>query len=435
MKLRPGKLILILLVPALVYGALKGIMYYNAKSTVDEFVKTASAQADIRYSDISTDLRGAVTISGISVQPLGFEDTIGVDSLRFASDDPLFFVRGSKFLPGEVTLPTSLSYSVSGIQLPLSSDILAGAAKEAGADPCAQGLDIQPELLKKIGFSELAVDLDGSYRLDETSRTLEIGINMDLHDIESMQLAATMNDVDIETLSQGGAPQFSLGRMSFSVRVSPEFGRQALKTCAMGSDATVQEWSGILAEQALAQMEQQGLSLGMGLSNAVREFYRDWGEFEIVAAPAQPVGLLSLMFLPPDQLADTLSLQMSLNNQPITDTSFRLQQPEGKGLAALFGGEQPGAGAGAKARTQPRRILVKRSYESVSVAQIGNYVGQQVQLKPRGQPMREGLLHAIGDGEVEVRQTLHGGKYSVHVALKEIESLKVLTRREVSQAQ
>jgi hypothetical protein len=436
MKLRPGKLILILLIPALVYGALKGIMYYNAKSTVDEFVKTASAQADIRYSDISTDLRGAVTISGISIQPLGFEDTIGVDSLRFASDDPLFFVRGSKFLPGEVTLPNSLSYSVSGIQLPLSSDIFTGAGKEIGADPCTQGLDIQPELLKKIGFSELAVDLDGSYRLDETSRTLEIGINMDLHDIESMQLDATMNDVDIETLSQGGAPQFSLGRMSFSVRVSPEFGRQALKACAMGSDATVQEWSGILAEQVLAQMEQQGLSLGTGLSNAVREFYRDWGEFEIVAAPAQPVGLLSLMFLPPDQLADTLSLQMSLNNRPITDTSFRLQQPEGKGLAALFGGEQQGTGAGgAKTRNQPRRILVKRSYESVPVAQIGNYVGQQVQLKPRGQPMREGLLHAIGDGEVEVRQTLHGGKYSGHVALKEIESLKVLVRHEVSQAQ
>ena len=352
MKLRPGKLILILLIPALVYGALKGIVYYNAKSTVDEFVKTASAQADIRYSDISTDLRGAVTISGISIQPLGFEDTIGVDSLRFASDDPLFFVRGSKFLPGEVTLPNSLSYSVSGIQLPLSSDIFTGAGKEVGADPCTQGLDIQPELLKKIGFSELAVDLDGSYRLDETSRTLEIGINMDLHDIESMQLDATMNDVDIETLSQGGAPQFSLGRMSFSVRVSPEFGRQALKACAMGSDATVQEWSGILAEQVLAQMEQQGTGAG-----------------------------------------------------------------------------------GAKTRNQPRRILVKRSYESVPVAQIGNYVGQQVQLKPRGQPMREGLLHAIGDGEVEVRQTLHGGKYSVHVALKEIESLKVLVRHEVSQAQ
>jgi hypothetical protein len=435
MKLRPGKLILILVIPALVYGALKGIMYYNAKSTIDEFVKTASAQADIRYSDIATDLRGAVTISGVSVQPLGFEDTIDVEAVRIASDDPLFFVRGSKFLPGEVTLPNSLSYTVSGVELALSSDILAAAGTQAGADPCAQGLDIQPELLKKIGFSQLTVDLDGFYRVDEASRTLDIGMNMDLHDIESMQLAATLNDVDIETLSQGGAPQFSLGRMSFSVRVSPEFGRQALKTCAMGSDATVQEWSGKLAEQALAQMQEQGLSLGTGLSNAVREFYRDWGEFEIVAAPAQPVGLLSLMFLPPDQLADTLSLQMSLNKQPITDTRFRLQQPEGKGLAALFGGEQPGAEVGAKSRTQPRRILVERSYESVSVARIGEYVGQQVQLKPRGQPMREGLLHAIGNGEVEVRQTLHGGKYSVHVPLKQIESLKVLVRRQVSQAQ
>lgn len=436
MSLRPGKLILILLVPVLVYGALKGVLYYNAKRSVDDIVNATSHMADIRYADITTDLRGAVTVSGISIQPMGFDDTIGVEAIRIASDDPMFFIRSAQWQPGESAPPKSLSYVVSGVHLPLTSDILQEmdrvATGEGASDPCAEGLDIHPALLRKIGFSELALDLDGSYRLDETSRTLDIGMNMDLHDIESMQFAATMNDVDVETLSHGGAPQFSLGRLSFSVRVSPEFGRQALKTCAMDSDATVQEWSGIVAEQVLAQMQQQGLSLGSGLSNAVREFYRDWGEFEVVAAPEQPVGLLSMMFLPPDQLADTLSLTMSLNNQPITDTSFNWQRPEGQGLGALFGGEQ--AGGRAKTRARPRRILVQRSYESVSVGQIGDHIGQQVQLKPRGQPMREGLLNAIAEGEVEVLQNLHGGKYSVHVPLGQIESLKVMVRREVSPA-
>jgi hypothetical protein len=36
----------------------------------------------------------------------------------------------------------------------------------------------------------------------------------------------------------------------------------------------------------------------------------------------------------------------------------------------------------------------------------------------------------VGDTEAEVQQALHGGKYSVHVPLSQIESLKVLVRRE-----
>jgi hypothetical protein len=430
MNFRVGKLFLIILVPALVYGALKGILYYNAKSTIDEVVRTASHQADIRYSDIETDLRGAVTVSGISIQPLGFEDTIGVGAVRFASDDPMFFIRGSKMLPGEVSVPNKLSFHVSGVLLPLSSDIVQATAaeKRTASGSCDEGLQVEPGFLTKMGFTELRLDMEGHYRLDETARTLDVGMNVDLHDIESMEFAATMHDVDVETLAGGAAPQFSLGRMSFKMRVSPEFGRQVLKTCAVATELTVDQWSTILADNALEKMRQEGLSLGNGLSNAIRQFYRDWGSFELRAAPSKPVGLLSLMFLPPDQLANTLGLQMRINDELIADTSFDWQQPQGQGLAALLGGEQPEAANGSQAKQ--RRAVVHRSYESVAVRQIGQYVGHQVQLTRRGQPMREGRLSAVGKGEVEVQQALHGGKYTVHIPLDEIESLKVLVRRE-----
>ena len=424
---RSGKFLTILLIPALAYGVLKGILYYNAKQSVDDIVDATAHMADVRYDGIDTDLRGAVTVKGITVQPLGLEDGVAVDSIRIASDDPMFFIRGADWQPGEGAPPNSLSFRVNGARMPLSSEMLAASGGPAAGDPCTQGLDIQPELLQKMGFSDLTVDLDGHFRIDEDSKTLDLGINMDLHDIESMEFSATMNDVDVETFTQGGAPQFTLGRLSFAMRVSPEFGRRALEVCA-GSESTPEEFSALLADQVLAQLQAQGLSLGRGLSGAVRDFYRDWGEFELVAAPPQPVGLLSLMFLPPDQLADALSLRLSLNKQPITDTSFSWQQPEGQGFAALFGGEQPAA---AENKARPRRILMRRQYEGVAVSQIGEYVGQKVQLKPRGQPMREGLLHRVSSGEAEVQQIVHGGKYSVHVPLGQIESLKVLMRREV----
>jgi len=436
MSFRPGKLILIILVPALAYGALKGILYFNAKRTVDDIVTNTAHMADIRYRDISTDLRGAVTVEGVRVQPLGYEDMVGVDSIRIASDDPMFFIRGGQWEPGgDAAPPNSLSFHITGMQVPLTSDLIratrtpnrAMGSESSGA--CEQGMEIQPEFLSKMGFTELTMDMDARYRLDETTRTLEFGMNLDLHDIESVEFAATMTDVDVQALSQGAAPQFSLGRASFKMRVSPEFGKRALKTCAVGTDSSVDEWGRILADTVLEQLEQQGLSLGYGLSNALREFYTDWGEFEVVAAPSQPVGLLSLMFLSPNQLADTLSLRMSLNGENITDTSFTLQQPQGGGLAGMFGGQQ--SGGTVSAAKKKRRVMVRRSYEGVPVKQIADYVGHQVQVKPRGQPMREGLLRAVKDGEVEVQQALHGGKYSVHVPRSEIELLKVLVREEI----
>ena len=81
---RSGKLILILLIPAMLYGVLKGILYYNAKTSVDDIVAATSHMADVRYDGIDTELRGAVTVKGITVQPLGIDDTVTVDSIRLS---------------------------------------------------------------------------------------------------------------------------------------------------------------------------------------------------------------------------------------------------------------------------------------------------------------------------------------------------------------
>lgn len=430
---RSGKFLLLLLVPAAIYGGLKGVLYYNAKQTVDDLVSAASYQADIRYADITTDLRGAVTVSGVTVQPVGYADAIKIDAVRIASDDPLFFIRSADWRPGEDKPPEMLEFAINGVHVPLNSDFVTstfGSAAEGQDAACAQGLQIEPGMLRKLGFDDLDMDFDGYYRLDPAQRTLSLGVNMELRDIESMHFTATLADVDVQTLAQGGAPQVSLGDLKVALTVSPKFGRQALKECAIGTEMTVQEWSTVLAERAVEQFEGQGLSLGYGLRNALRDFYRDWGEFKLVAAPAKPVGLFSLIFLPPERLAEALSLQLSLNDQPIGDASFTWHRPDAQALSALFGAEQ--ADTSNKAASQPRRILIRRDFEPVPVGDIGRYVDHKVTIKPRGQPLREGVLKRINDGEAEVEQSLHGGKFTVYVPLRDIESVQALVQREIS---
>jgi hypothetical protein len=211
--------------------------------------------------------------------------------------------------------------------------------------------------------------------------------------------------------------------------VSPEFGRQALKACAIGSELTLEQWQESLAEKALQQFELIGLTLGSGLQQAVRDFYRDWGQIEIVAAPREPIGMLSMMFLPPEQLFDALSLRLRVNDKLVTDTRFSWHKPDANALAALLGQQQPEVTAQAPQR--PRRIVVRREYEKVAVAELGQFMDHRVRITPREQPQREGVLKSIKDGVAEVEQTLHGGKYSAYVPVADIAEIEALVQREI----
>lgn len=431
MVFRPGKLLLIALVPVALYGAAKGLMYYKAKTAMDDIVAAASNQADIRYAGIATDIRGAVTVEGITVQPRGFGDRVDIDGVRLASDDPLFFIRGWDWQPGQAEPPDHLSLQVNGLRMPLDSELFAeyASAGEAAGEQCANGPSINPGLLKKLGFSELMVDFGGHYRLDKTNLTMDAGWRMDLKDLQSVELSVEMSDVDTQTLSQGAPPQMNLSGFRVAVDVSPTFGRQALKACAIGTDLSIEQWSERYAEQFIGNLATQGVSLGSGLQRAVHDFYRDWGTIEIVAAPAEPVGLLSLAFLPPDRLADVLALRLFVNEQLVTDTRFTWDRAEAPGLSALFGAvpeKQTG-----KPKAKPRRIIVRREYEKVSSADLPSYVGKFVRIKPRSQPLREGLLRRIANGQAEVEQTLHGGKFTAYVPVAEIDSVEALLQHQV----
>lgn len=166
------------------------------------------------------------------------------------------------------------------------------------------------------------------------------------------------------------------------------------------------------------------------MADAVRRFYRDWGAFEVTATPSEPVGLLSLMFVPPDRLVQTLNLRLRLNDKPITDTAFTWVGPKAGGLAAIFGQQQSEAVA-----PKPKRIIVRREFERVPPGDIRRYLGYDVKIKPRGLPQREGELMRIEDGIAEVEESLYGGRFTVYVPLRDIESLEVLVQRRLDSHQ
>lgn len=445
MRLTAGRLLVIALVPVVLYGAIKGVMYFNAKRAVDQMVEQASGQADIRYGGIRTEVLKAVTVEEIRVQPVGSDAEITIDRVRLHSDDPWFFITKGDWQPGRDAPPKSLGFDIGRLSMPVTEDLTATVGTRGAIAPgspaddapagCDGGLQVDGPLLEAVGIERLVMDADGGYRIDETERTLYVETRFELAGIQSVEFEARLTDIDMEALAQGAPPNINLARMKTAFTVSPAFGRRALEACATGNPATPEEWSERLAEQALQGLRMVGMTLGPGLERSLRRFYREWGEVEIVASPAEPVGLLSLAFLPPDRLFDALGISVSVNDRVVTDTSFTWQQPDASALAALLGQGQQGGPADQSARA-PRetRIIVRRDYEAVPVGQLARYRDHHVRIVARNDPQREGVLKAIVDGVAEVEQSLHGGKYSAFVPVGEIESVSVLIERRVEPA-
>jgi hypothetical protein len=397
-------------------------------------VQSAASHADVRYGSISTEVRGAVTVHDIEVQPLGTDHVVSIDAVRVSSSDPLFFIRSGEWRAGQDAPPDGLGFDVRGIRIPLDSALLQ-QVEGASESPCASGLNFDPPLLRQIGFTEMRMDFDGSYHLDRESRTLEFAINAGLQDIQSTQFSATLANVEPDGFGRATPnSDLSLARVSLGMRVFPEFGRRALAACARAADSeeTLEVWGERMAEQAIAQLEMVGLVLGRGLREAVQSFYQEWGEMRLVLAPEEPVSPLALMLLPPERWAEALSLRLTINDRLVTDTSLRWEQPDAETLAALLGrGGDGQAETGAAAPRGPTRIVVRREFEPVRVGDIRRFLDHQVKIKPVGQPVREGVLRRVSDGQAEIEQSLHGGKFTAYVALREIESMQVLIEREV----
>ncbi len=448
------KTLILLLLPLGIYALAKGVFYFNAKQTVDRFIAQAQPGAQITYSGLDTDLGGAVAVNGIEIRVADIDISVQIEQLGLITGDPWFFIGGGEWVPGESSPPESLQLSLLGLNVPLDEHSVAAWTKQAEHqaallgqkldDPCAPSgqNQIDLRLLRKIGFTALNVDFDMNYQLNPLSRRLTAGMNMDIHNIESMEMQVEFADIDPETLRGGAMPEINLASISMSMNVDKAFGQRMMKACARQRGESLAAYTESSIKQVHENLDQQGITLGEGLSNALRDFYQHWGEISISARPAEPVGLLSLLFLPPNQLTERLGVNLKLNDNPLADIRFQFDSSKNRNpFAALISGAGEGleddASSAAFKKPVLKRYAIKREYKKIDVSALSGYLAEEVRIKPSGQPLREGRLVAVKLGEAVVEQRMHGGAFSAHIPLKKIETVEVMfkTRTEIKKGQ
>ena len=280
-----------------------------------------------------------------------------------------------------------------------------------------------------LGLHDLRMNGEFGYEFDAIDGRLTARMAFESPGIESGTLRLELTDVSPETL-RGAASIPQLRALAASVHVDPAFGNKFALVCGKRNNMDPDIFKAALLAEQIGLAERAGLTLGPGLRLALQVFFDEWGEIKFGLKPAQPVGLMSLVFLPPDRLADTLNVNLAINNTYINDLSFTYEAPTGgdASLGTLLGRAPPPG----KGPPPVRRIRYETYWVDVAPKRLPSFVDREVRLHSSGQPVREGALSALTGGTAEVQQRVHGGRFTAYVPVSTISRAEVQLRREVA---
>lgn len=427
------RLLMILVVVALVaYAALKGAVYFQLKSELDRLSALLAPFAALKYDGIESNLQGSVAVTGVSVTPAGAPVGIQIERVELRGE-------GTRFLLGLLAgfkpeqPPPRLAISIQRMRAPLGSGYLDYWRSAAPVpDLCSLGGLLGQTQIERLGYRQRVADGRLRYELNPQTGGLTLQLDYSLDDLAGLSMEATLANVagtDSATLPV-------LERFSLHYRIDSDYMNQALRYCAGEVGQEPEAFiDGLFALSSAAMGKQLGFIPGPGLQAALRHLISRPGELLITALPDSGLTPADLQQATPGELVERLGIRVSVNDQPVTDLSFRTPQgnvPSG----ALFGEMAPtlsGDGeADAPVAAAPRP---RARFMDTPVAQLRRYLGRNVRIYASDWPdAQQGILIALQNQQLELEQRMYGGKMTLYIPLAKVRRAEVWRREQVDAA-
>jgi len=411
---RPIRTLLIaLVVLGIVLAVLEGIMYFRVKQTLDDMALQMRPRAVLGYEGIHTSLTGSLAINGISIRPRGLPDPIHADQVRLEGLDPLYILSGKM---DRSNPPERLRFTLRSLRFPLEGAnfrqlqrLMAEAATEQGitqAEGCSTGDMLDPALLKSMGVRELVADIGFGYRWNKESKTIAADLITELRGMQSMEAGLSLTNVTLPGDQQMPGTMPLLAGLNLELRVEPEFGRRYIETCAERRNLRADVFRQDLLGNVTDMLGALGISLSAGLTDGLAAFYRDWGDVHFAAQPKNPVGLMGLLMMSPDQRLDALGLELKVNDRWISDIRVDWRKPAPRRSDA------------------PKTEEYREEYRNVPLAELGNYLHYKVRIHTED-GVRQGVLESIVAAGLALARRVHGGTFTVYVPQDTVERAEV----------
>jgi len=429
----------VLLIPLIVglvaYGGIKGYLYFKVKEGLDRMAALSAPFVTLKYGGIDTSLKGVISVTDIKLTPVGAPVSIDIDRAELKGRGVEFLLDVAAGFKMEQP-PERLHLLVSRIRIPLGSDFFESFGLDASGKShamCSLGGILAQTGIEQLGFQQLIADAGLRYEYDQRAGEINLYSDYALAGLASMRMEMGVSGVSQPgAMMTGAAPQ--LGRMAIRYQVDQGYMQRVIDTCATQAGLDRAAFVNTLfIDDNLHYTKNLGFIPGQGIRFILRHLITQPGELRITLSPDGPVNPGVLAAYKPQDLLRVLGVEVSINDQPISDLSFTL--PDGtRELSSLLGNQldsaQDQTTSGETTRAPPsKRVRVR--YITTPVDQLSRYLGRDVRilLNDRDAP-QQGVLIAMKNNQLDVEQRLHGGKMTVYIPVQKIKRVEVL-RREV----
>lgn len=163
------------------YGCLKGYLYYQITSELDNLIKSAGPFVQIEYQSVSTQLLAkSYSIHGVTIKPPNNQEPVSIDTLTFYGAN-FFAPQSAWFDEFDLSSNQYAAVSIKGLQFSLDEVMIHPAM--------ARGPNIAE--LTSLGYDEVNTDLFFSISTNAETRELSLKFDQFNQEMFGLGLKAT----------------------------------------------------------------------------------------------------------------------------------------------------------------------------------------------------------------------------------------------------
>lgn len=439
MRLLKFILVVFVVAPLLLYGAVKVYLYYQLSEYMDRVSARSNPFVNLEYGDVSTSLSGEASVHDLRILVMGTDDVVEINKVTYNTPNIWYLLRDL----GEIDnnqVPMSLHLSIQGLSMDLYGDLtdkMEDAINNINLDLigvntlCGGRLFIGPREYRDMGYDEIVVDGDIGY--DADSITQEIALNMDftVRNMGTVHLSTIINGFNgtafATRVSRAHNPRVGIFKLNYS---DNSYHKRFVKMCSELSKMSEAEFITAEVNQSPAYFANLwGIVPGPGLRDAYKEFLSDPGTIDVTLQWPDAIEPQNLQLYKPQDIPELLNLTLAVNNKPVSDLSFNFYNGKTLDVSNRFTKLLGSDGRPEAKPVKKKTVKYKERYYPIAPSSLSKYVGEDVRLVVKGDMPRDGRLIRMNGNIAYVQKRLSGGNYTMQVATGRIKKAEVLLKR------
>lgn len=320
--MRPRTLILLIIIlPAAVWGAATGFIWYSLDATFKNVRSRVAHVADMSYRDVRTSVLGPIGLTGITIRPKGYEDVVKIGSVLVHWNEPkeIIPILESFF---KKTLPLKLGMSANHISMSLDSDlgdVLTRPANWEWDSPvdlppsiwgCGDG-PLQAADYRALEYEHLNINARLEYVLSPATNTIKFFLRARSPEMMSLSLEGSIPTAGkgMPPLHSILTPRIKIADLSYTVE-DESYNKKKVAYCARKTGESPASFVQSQIARISADLTGYNLYPSDELSEAYRRHMTDSERVTVNLTPLEPIEMSNLVNLEPGNFVDWLGLDV-----------------------------------------------------------------------------------------------------------------------------